>query len=89
MNASHSPASAHPGQGPITRKIELVQQIEEMRLLVSEQQSALPARGRQHRIPSGVIQERLERQAGILATLEFLKDHEPEFRAWHKARGQG
>jgi hypothetical protein len=67
------------------RRVELVQQIEEMRLLVSEQQSALPAKGRQNKIPSGIIEERLERQAGILATLEFLKDHEPEFRAWHAA----
>lgn len=77
------------GAGPVTRKIELVQQIEEMQLLVSEQQSALPAKGRQNRIPAGIITERLERQAGILATLEFLKEHEPEFRAWHKAKGQG
>lgn len=74
--------------GPVTRRIELARQIEEMRLLASKQRTELPVRARRHRIPSGIVEERLNRQAAILRTLEFVRDNEAEFRAWLTARRQ-
>lgn len=74
-----------PEPGPNSRRVELVLQIEEMRLLCNQQQTELPLKGKRDRVPGGIIAERLKRQAGILATLEFLRDHETEFRAWFAA----
>ena len=75
--------------GPITRKIELARQLEEMRLLASEQRTELPSRARRDRIASGLVVERLERQAGIVKTLEWLKENEADVRGWIEAqRGQ-
>lgn len=68
--------------GPVTRKIELARQIEEMTLLLGEQRTELPSRQRRDRIPAGIVQERLQRQAAILETLKWCRDHEHEVRQW-------
>lgn len=75
--------------GPVTRKIELTRQIEEMTLLLGEQRGALAERARRRQIPQGLADERLERQQAILKTLEFCRDHEAAFRAWRAERRQG
>lgn len=69
------------------RKIELARQIEEMRALISENRTALPARVRQRAISQSLCDERLARQAGILATLEFCQRHEGAFRDFIRAKG--
>lgn len=75
--------------GPITRKIELTRQLEEMRLLVGQQATELPARARRDRLPAGMVVERLDRQAAIVKTLEWLKENEADVRGWISAqRGQ-
>lgn len=66
--------------GAITRKIEIIRQLEEMVLLHSEQQTNL--KGRARTLGQGVIDERLARQAAIIATLEFCRDNEADFRRW-------
>lgn len=74
----------------VARKIVLARQIEEMRVLIAEGQSALPAKVRQRIITQSVCDERLARQAGILATLEFCQQHESQFREFIKAqKGNG
>ena len=65
---------------------ELAKQIEEMRLLHSESRTELTSSGRRRGLGQGVIDERLERQAGIIRTLEFLRDNEADIRAWAMAR---
>lgn len=69
--------------GAITRKIEIARQLEEMTLLANEQQTSL--RSRERTLGRGVVDERLQRQAAIIKTLEFCRDHEHEIRAWAKA----
>lgn len=74
----------------VTRKIALAQQIEEMRALVSENKTSLPARARRREINAGLAEERLRRQAGILATLEFCQANEADIRAYIASRkGEG
>lgn len=66
--------------GAVTRKIEIARQLEEMRALHSEQQTALPSRART--LGQGLVDERLSRQAAIIKTLEFCQEHEAGFRTW-------
>lgn len=72
--------------GPVTRKIELVKQLEEMRLLATEQGTDLPAKAKKQNIPAGMVAERLQRQQAIIRTLEFCRDHEHEIREWARHR---
>lgn len=72
--------------GDVTRKIELARQIEEMRLLVTEQGTDLPAKAKKQGISAAMVAERLQRQQAIVRTLEFCRDHEHEIRAWAEAR---
>lgn len=72
----------------VARKIALARQIEEMKVLVSENAMALPAKVRQRNIGQALCDERLERQRGILATLEFCQQHETAIREFIKTRGQ-
>lgn len=71
--------------GPVTRKIEIARQIEEMRLLASEQGTDLPAKAKKQGISAAMVAERLQRQQAIVRTLEFCRDFEHEIRAWAKA----
>lgn len=66
----------------VLRKIELTRQLEEMKLLANEQRTELPARARRDKIASGLVVERLERQAAIVKTLEWLKENEADVRGW-------
>lgn len=70
--------------GAVSRKIEIARQLEEMRVLVSEQQTNL--RGRERQLGRGVVEERLERQAAIVKTLEFCLANETDIRAWSAAK---
>lgn len=63
-------------RGPVTRKIELAQQIEEMQRLVGDARMAAQKRG----AGQGLAEEKLARQEGILATLEFCRDNEGDIR---------
>lgn len=70
----------------VARKIALTRQLEEMKLLASEQRTELGSGGRRRGLTQGVIDERLERQAAIVATLEWLRENEAAFREWAAAR---
>lgn len=72
--------------GPVTRRIELAKQIEEMRHLLSEQRGVLADKARRRQIPQGLAEERLERQEGILKTLDFCQEHEAAIRTWMAER---
>jgi hypothetical protein len=72
--------------GAVTRKIELARQLEEMRVLHGEQQTELRANGRKRGLSQGLVDERLERQAAIIRTLEFCQAHEADIRAWQAQR---
>lgn len=75
--------------GSNSRRIALAQQIEEMALLASEQQTSLASPQRRKAIGAGVADERLARQAAILETLKWNLAHEHEIRAWAaERRGQ-
>lgn len=61
----------------ITRKIEISRQLEEAKLLVNEPAVAMTSR---------IAAERTERRRAIVATLEFCREHEHEFREWAAQR---
>lgn len=70
-----------PGEpGAVSRKIALTRQIEEMKVLVSENATALATKVRRREINQGLCDTRLERQRAILKTLEFNQAHEAGFR---------
>lgn len=71
--------------GPVTRKIEIARQIEEMRLLVQEQATDLPLKARKQNISAAMVAERLQGQQAIVRTLEFCRDFEPVIRDWARA----
>ncbi|MGZ5905146.1 MAG: hypothetical protein ACXWKQ_07345 [Reyranella sp.] len=70
----------------VARKIEIARQIEEMKVLVEENKTLIPAKVRQRVLSTGLAEERLARQLGILATLQFCQQHESEFREFIQSK---
>lgn len=92
LHGRPSREEARGSPGPITRKIEISKQIEELEREKRMRLSVYPRQVTAGKLRQSEVDEAMERLEGAIATLRFCREHEHEFRAWFKTtqhEGQG
>lgn len=68
--------------GPVTRKIAIAKQIEELEREAGMRAGFYPRQVQSGKMRQSSVDEATERLAGAIATLKFNQQHEHLFRAW-------
>lgn len=83
---SAGPAPSRPPAGPVSRKIALAAQIEELEREARLRPGVYARMVQRRELRQGEAEERMARLEGAIATLKWCQEHEHEIRAWSAAR---